>query len=415
MEALHGRATCWRVLCAALFVPILWSGGCEVAGREQVADSSTGAKNDRAVSQNQARLRMRSLVDPMCGQIEEAADAIMASTTDPKVQLAALNWKIDGVPAMREALYQPGWSTSVLDTLVLCNQMADYFETGAGKEAMGPASDQAVAACRRMEEEFVRVMESGTSTGDVSGLSEFARTWAAEHPIRRSIADRQSTLTRAFNDKIDDSMSAGEAIAEVTTTLDDLNRKLEVYSEQLFRQARWEAERFKRELLPELRADQAIPLAERAVASGEQALPLAQRAVASAEKAAMAVDRLMPAVERALQVAEQTPKMVSSERDAAIGALREEMVRTKQFIHEERTALANQLSTERGIILNDLNESIIKQREQVMLDVDQISLARIDYAMHLVTRLVICTVAVLALLALLGLYAARWILVRRPA
>ena len=39
-----------------------------------------------------------------------------------------------------------------------------------------------------------------------------------------------------------DSFSIGEAVMEVTTTVDDLNQKLGIYSDQLFRQARWEAE-----------------------------------------------------------------------------------------------------------------------------------------------------------------------------
>jgi hypothetical protein len=58
------------------------------------------------------------------------------------VDLAALKLKIDAVPAMREALFQPDWATAASDTLVLYIQMADHFEAGAGKDELGPASSQ---------------------------------------------------------------------------------------------------------------------------------------------------------------------------------------------------------------------------------------------------------------------------------
>src|SRR5262249_17964592 len=130
---------------------------------------------------------------------------------------------------------------------VLINQMADYFEKGRGQEALGPASAQAATTCRHMEEEFTQVAASATMPGDVSKARAFARQWAAEHPVRAAIADRESTLSRAFAD----AFSTGEAVVEMITTLDDLNRKLEIYNDQLFRQARWETERFKFALLSE--------------------------------------------------------------------------------------------------------------------------------------------------------------------
>jgi hypothetical protein len=83
-----------------------------------------------------------------------------------------------------------------------------------------------------------------------------------------------------------------------------------VYAEQLVRQARWEADLLKSEILTD------VPL--------DQAMPLAERAVRSAEQAAATLDRLAPAVERAVAVAESAPKLITSEREAGIKALQEE-------------------------------------------------------------------------------------------
>jgi hypothetical protein len=60
---------------------------------------------------------MPALVDPMCGDIEQAADVIIAGTTNRAVQQAALRWKIEGVPALK-ALFQSDPFRAVMDTWV---------------------------------------------------------------------------------------------------------------------------------------------------------------------------------------------------------------------------------------------------------------------------------------------------------
>jgi hypothetical protein len=333
--------------------------------------------------------------------VEQAADAIMAGTTDRKVRLAALQWKIEAVPALRQALFQPDPITAALDTLLLCRQMSDYFETGAGRDALGPASTQALNACRRMQEEFTRVLASGTTSGDLSKATAFATSWAAEHPVRRSIADRESALTRVYEREFTDEMHLGRVIAEVTTTADDLNRKVEVYSDQLFRQARWELERFRMEMVSELRADEAIPLVDRAVTTAAQAVAT--------------IDRLAPAVERALTVAQEGPRLIASEREAALKAMHEEVTRTIQCVHEVRVAALEQVGKERGTAMHELDEALHQQRERVMGDVDQMATKSIDYAMQRLARLMAVAMGAAFGAALLGLFLARRLFVRRPA
>lgn len=148
-----------RELFISLLVALLAiaATGCRFAVRERKTQPGGPAQKDIALTQNQIRLRMRALVGPMCGEIEQAADRIVAGTTNRTVQRAALEWKIEAVPAMREALFQPDPLTALMDTWVLCNQMADYFETGPGKIALGDSSPAAVATCRRLEETIAQV------------------------------------------------------------------------------------------------------------------------------------------------------------------------------------------------------------------------------------------------------------------
>src|SRR5262245_42259242 len=146
----------------------LVGAGCTFSVPERKLEPVVHTQQDLAVTSNQLRLRMRSLVGPMSAQIEQAADQIIAGTADKTVKRAALLWKIEAVPALRKALFEPDPYSAVMDTWVLYYQMADYFEHGPGKEALGKSAVIAAAACRRLEEEFTPIVSSMTISGDVS-------------------------------------------------------------------------------------------------------------------------------------------------------------------------------------------------------------------------------------------------------
>jgi hypothetical protein len=107
---------------------------------ERTIEAKGHPQRDFTVNQNEVRLQMRAMVDPMCDAIEQTADAIIAGTTNRTMQQAVLRWKIEGAPALRKALFRPDPFTAMSETWVLFYQMADYFETGRGQAALGPAS-----------------------------------------------------------------------------------------------------------------------------------------------------------------------------------------------------------------------------------------------------------------------------------
>jgi hypothetical protein len=330
-----------------------------------------------AVNLNQARLRMRSLVGPMCGEIERTADQIAAGTADPAVRRAAIRWKIDAVPTLRTALFQPEPFTAVLDTWVLFNQMADFFDTGVGSKQLGDSAPVAVESCRRLEQEIADVFAAMTVSGDVSKVRAFAKSWAAAHPIRHAIPDREVALSRALEREVPASWSTGEAVAEITTSIDDLNRKLDVYSDQLFRQVRWEGELLGSDLRL---AD--VP-------------PLAERTVQSAERVAAAFDRLAPGFERAVAVAEGTPALIGAERKAAIESLGRDLTRAMAFLQQERIVALRQVTEERLAAINGMSQTVSEERKALDRDIERIGLELVD---HAVWRLAELAAAVLVFL-----------------
>ncbi len=335
----------------------------------------------------------------MTGRMESAADEIAASTTSSTVRLAALEWKIDAVPAMRDSLFQPDPSVALIDTWVLLHQMGDYFESGPGKTRLGPASAQAAAACRTSEDYLAGVAASVTTSGDVSKVRDFVRRWAADHPMTGTIAARQPILSIDVRNELQDSLTIGQVAAEVATSLDDLNRRLEVYSGQVVRQARWELERQTLGLLDDL--------------SVKEAIPLAGRAVASAEGMVAEIHRLMPALEGAARTVEGAADIIATERRAAVSAISADVVRTIEFAHGERLAVLEFLTLERKTAIDDLRKTITEERQAVVRDSERVAVRLVDHAIDRLERLVLAVVAVLLVAVFAALLLMR-LLFRRP-
>jgi len=375
-RARSGLVTAQATVGGALWIALVASSvGCSVSMRAPRID--TRAETKVTVNANQARLKMRSLVGPMCGEIEQTADQIAAQTADPAVRRAAIRWKIEAVPTLSAALFQPEPMTAVLDTWVFFNQMADFFETGVGKKQLGDSAPVAVATCRRLEQEIADVFAAMTESGDVSRVRAFAKSWAAAHPIRYAIPNRETALGRALEREVPWTWSTGEAVADITTSVDDLNRKLDVYSDHLFRQVRWEGE---------LLGDD-LKLAD--------VPPLAERTAQSVEKAATALDRIAPSFERVATVAEGAPALLTSERTAAFDGFGRELTRTIAFLQQERIEALKQITAERIAAVGDLTHTMSEERKALDQDIERVGLELVDHAAWRLAELVAATLACL--------------------
>jgi hypothetical protein len=112
------------------------------------------------------------------------------------------------------------------------------------------------------------------------------------------------------------------------------------------------AQSFKVEILSDLKIEQMLPLAERAVTSAE-------RAVATVDCIAPAVDRLTPAVGRVLSVVEGAPKLLLGERETVIKVFQDELDRMFKLAREERIVALEYMTKERVAALNELRETLV--------------------------------------------------------
>lgn len=381
LDVVGGRA---RVVM--LCVLALTAAGCQSISPQNRIDARFRSTNEMSANSEQIRLRMRSLVQPMTAAVAEAADQIAASSADPSVRRHALLWKIQAVPALREALFQPNPLTAGFDTWVMTNQMADYFESGPGRRQLGPAHVIALETCRQLEAEMARVAASMTKSGDMSDVRKFAKTWAAEHPILGEISGRQSTLSRVTEREVADSFSAMQAIGSVTLSVDDLNRRIEIYSAQLLDQTRWQAELFTGDLADRFQAEKALPLAERSV----------------------------QALERSVALLETAPGLIATERAAAFESISTELSRTITFVQSERVAALHQLTQERIAAVQDLRDTVVDERKELTKDLAAISLQAVDRAFLRLAQIVALSLLALFLAAVALLFLTRRLFPPQP-
>jgi hypothetical protein len=289
------------------------------------------------------------------------------------IQREALLWKIEGVSALREALFRPNPYAAILDTWVLTRQMENYFASGRGQEALGAAAPAAVSTCQYLEQQIEAVTVSFTKSGDATKIRNFAREWADTHPIRHSIGSREPTLSRVTELEIQETFSTQELAGNLVVTLDDLTRRMDVYSVQLLDQSRWQAELFVMDQAAEYHLDQALPLAVTAVQSADDAVAL--------------MKRLEVPVQETLAVAKAAPELISGERAAAIQSVHQEISRTIESVHAERVAVMEQVTREREAALLDLRQMVVDQRQLLTADLEQISLKVVDHSFLRVAQL----------------------------
>lgn len=382
----------------AFSAALLIAFGCQVSAPPVHTEADVHAKSDIAANAEQFRLRMRGLVQPLTGEIVASANQIIASTDDPSIRRSALLWKIEAVPALREALFQPDPVTALTDAWVLSFQMADYFRYGPGKAGLGTAHSIAVATCEQLEAEIARVAASLTISGDISKARAHAQTLATARPIRHSIAARESLLSKSLEREMASSLAPMDAAGSLVVSVDDLNRRLEIYSAQLMEQARWQAELFTMRLEEELQVKKAVPLTE--------------AAVKSADRIADSLQPLVPALDESLGPLKALPEIISSERKAVFDALSAQIDRVLEFIRVERVATLKQITEERMSTARDIRSALDQERVLIMTEVGQLIDKAVERAFFRAAQVGAVALAAIFIGVVVLMLLARWILVR---
>jgi len=202
-------------------------------------------------------------------------------------------------------------------------------------------SSVALVAAREVNEYLENLTDNITADlsdqegdGDAKAL---LKKWAEDHPITTSIGARESVSNEVTEISIALGLSLGETVNAMVSTMDDLNRKLDVYSDQIPAQARWQAELFAMDAVEELKLQE------------------------STEKLPALIDTTIATMET-LQAA---PALVASEREIVLEAMRAEIALTLETLRSERQALMTQVTEERIAVMTELEANRIAVTEDL--------------------------------------------------
>jgi hypothetical protein len=279
------------------------------------------------MSPEELRIRVRALIRPTLGTIEESADRIIAEATDPKGRRNALLAKIEMTSTLLAAMLRTDPVLALADAWGYVIQVEALESRPSIQASFGASLPVATGAVTAIEKQFRDF--AGSLQDDLPGevFEATVRTWANEHPIEGALYKRPS-MDSAVAASLAAASKGGTfaALGGLQETTADVMKRMDLYTMYVPRLARWEAE-----------------LAVDDLAGGVDPKDV----LAQLERFSRAADRLA-------SVAEATPGMVARERDATLAA-----------VHAERLAATNDLRAERAAVLDAVREERIATLREI--------------------------------------------------
>ena len=289
------------------------------------------------LTSTELRLRVYGYAERFSAGVENAADEILAETEDADVTRNALLWKMNALPAMHVAVFQPDPLMGLLDAWVLTVQMRDFFTTGAGRDAFGPLQSIAVEASEALERSVGELVASVTLSGDAPEVEPLVRAWADSHPITSMEFLRETTASE-FADVLGQDQAGGLAVlGNLAMQATDLSERLKYYAAAMPKQIRWQAELVLLELLDEADIEEFLGNVE------------------SIDRSAL----------RLADVADTVPALVGDQAAFAIDALSDELLASLREVDRQRIETLDALTRERIAVMDQLDNELIAMMEQL--------------------------------------------------
>ncbi len=194
-----------------------------------------------AMSATELRIRLYDFADSFSGNVEMTADGIYASTDDPVIQRRALQWKISATAEVYQAAFGADPLGAYTDVWAFTKQMHYFLDTGPGQNLFGDQQADAVAIARILERRIHALGVLVSESGDISGLEENLDPWVTKHPLRDLQFTREST-TPFWAEYVASAGGGMAAVGRMEESIQDIIARMDIMSENLRKQARWETQ-----------------------------------------------------------------------------------------------------------------------------------------------------------------------------
>ena len=323
--------------------------GCQIslAQKRKKEAKTTPAGSIIEISNLELRLTMDDFFGAFVLTVTHAADSIINASSDYTIDNQALMWKINAIPVAQGSILSRDPFAAYVDIAVFSVQMKQYFESGKGKSLFGEHQEIAVASSNQLWDELVEIGKDIVGDGDFTNGINLIEEFAKKDPIENSYFKRKSTLPLMARIQKVEKVKLKTLAESMASSVDELTNRMNVYTDLLPRQMRWQAEFLLNNSLSQVQLEQKY-------------------------------DSLYVLLDRAIVLVESTPGVLDTQRIAVFNDLRQERRIVLEAIKQERIAVMNLLQKERELVFQSLNEEVSFQREASMESLDQLSGQSID-------------------------------------
>jgi len=347
--------------------------GCQAQPRKTMLDR-VETKSGKKLRTTSAELRLKThhAALPLSGLIEAHADLILDDTVDPVVRKNALLWKINGIPAIQQAAFQPDPLLAFLDLWVLSVQMRLFFEEGPGKNALGTWHPMAVKGAHKVESIVESMARKISGDGDITSAEEKIETWSREHPIESLHFIRPSLTILLAAEIGGQDLGTFEIVEAVAVGVADLSQQMSAYADYLPKQARWQTELLLESLTASEKIDQALSEFMRVSRDIDRLTALAETApqTLSSERA-IVLKSLARDLDRALAA-------LDTQRRATLEILEKERLAVMEDVKTERAGMSADITAERIVVLKEIE----RQRQETLAKLEAIGKRLLDDALE---------------------------------
>jgi hypothetical protein len=242
-------------------VVVVLLAGCATIPTQSASMRQLGVE----VSSEAIRVRLRSEAIPFTGLMAQAADVVIAESSDPAVRRRALVWKINVVPAMYRTLFTQRPLIALLDTWALLVQAEQYLESPEGKAAFGPGAEGVLATTRELEGRLQEIMQWAVPERKLPAIRAKVEEWAEKHPVRLTFATRDSIDQYLVTLKPTEELSVFAAVGQLNEDMNGLIGRMDFLPVMVPNQVTWQAQLAYIDLI-DPRVEAALRRAEEAMA-----------------------------------------------------------------------------------------------------------------------------------------------------
>jgi hypothetical protein len=174
-------------------------------------------------------------------QVESAADMIERNSDSVPIKSNTLMWKINAEQNLQHTIFQASPIAAMVDTWVFTEQMAQFFESGAGKNVFGEQQQTAIDVSNNLRIQFERTIKNH-GAASFQKNQDFVKQYVTKYPIKDISFTRQSAFTDWLEYNEISEFDAVTTFGTVPEVMSDISDRMAMIAEQMPKILGWKAE-----------------------------------------------------------------------------------------------------------------------------------------------------------------------------